>query len=485
MKRRSGDDPVSALDEPDSKRSTPSSSAIHSFPSHSTPSYSISPPSKPDIAWSSSSKIDSSLVPSKSLPFLSLPNIPIDSFGVRVSYAGLGMKWEKVGGTLLCLSSSSLRGSAFIAAFDMDHTLIVPKSGAKFPTNRGDWSWMLPEVPAMLKRLYALGYNIVVFSNQNGISTGKQNASDIMGKLQDMCADINVPMQAFCASHADKFRKPSSEMFHTFVSKFNGGVEVNMEKSFYIGDAAGRPLGWAPKRKADHGTVDRKFAANCGLPFQTPEEFFLGHPSAAFHWRSIDPQEVLKSFEPQISSSSSSSSSSQKQKSLELVKSLVESLGKQLEMILMVGCPASGKSTFVVRNVEPKGYTRVNRDLLGDLNKCKSAAKAALANGKSVVIDNTNPSASARAEYIALAKQFGASVRVFIMTTPPELADHCNLYRERQNGTKRIPDIAYNMYRKNFQEPHLSEGITEIVKVPWVPNFDNEKDKSLFLQWTE
>lgn len=38
------------------------------------------------------------------------------------------------------------------------------------------------------------------------------------------------------------------------------------EKSFYVGDAAGRT--------GDHNDTDRKFAVNAGLIFYTPEQYF-------------------------------------------------------------------------------------------------------------------------------------------------------------------------------------------------------------------
>jgi bifunctional polynucleotide phosphatase/kinase len=45
-----------------------------------------------------------------------------------------------------------------------------------------------------------------------------------------------------------------------------------MEKSFYVGDAAGRPGN--KFRARDHSCDDRKFALNAGLQFLTPEMFF-------------------------------------------------------------------------------------------------------------------------------------------------------------------------------------------------------------------
>jgi bifunctional polynucleotide phosphatase/kinase len=64
----------------------------------------------------------------------------------------------------------------------------------------------------------------------------------------------------------------------------------------------------------------------------------------------------------------------------------------------------------------------------------------------SVVIDNTNPSASVRAEYIAIAQDQEIPVRCFVFKTPLELAQHMNSYRQNVFGVKHVPGVGYNMY---------------------------------------
>lgn len=81
------------------------------------------------------------------------------------------------------------------------------------------------------------------------------------------------------------------------------------------------------------------------------------------------------------------------------------------EMVLMVGAPGSGKSTFCVNHL-PK-YVRVNRDTLKTKEKCYKVADEALGQGKSVVIDNTNPKKEDRRYFIDLAKKHGVKVRCF------------------------------------------------------------------------
>lgn len=47
----------------------------------------------------------------------------------------------------------------------------------------------------------------------------------------------------------------------------------------------------------------------------------------------------------------------------------------------------------------------VNRDTLKTKEKCLKVAQEAVDAGKSVVIDNTSPEASTRAEYVRMAKK--------------------------------------------------------------------------------
>lgn len=77
------------------------------------------------------------------------------------------------------------------------------------------------------------------------------------------------------------------------------------------------------------------------------------------------------------------------------------------DLVIMVGPPASGKSSFAKDTLVSHGYMWINRDTLNTPAKCLRATEEAMKAGKNVVIDNTNPSRSARADYIDLAKEEG------------------------------------------------------------------------------
>jgi bifunctional polynucleotide phosphatase/kinase len=190
-------------------------------------------------------------------------------------------------------------GKLKVAAFDMDGTLLRPKSGP-FPKNRSDWQW-LDNVPAKLKALHADGFAIVIFSNQKGISSKKQSATDIMGKIDDLTAAAGVPLAAFFSASGDHYRKPSLGMWYAYAdaclalqpsrrpAPADGASAtalpplsswIDFDASFYCGDAAGR-FAVGKSIAKDHSDGDRAFALNAGLRFFTQDQYFAGAPAPA------------------------------------------------------------------------------------------------------------------------------------------------------------------------------------------------------------
>ena len=49
---------------------------------------------------------------------------------------------------------------------------------------------------------------------------------------------------------------------------------------------------------------------------------------------------------------------------------------------------------------------------------------------------------------------------------------------------RRLPDIAYNMFKSQFEYVTMDEGYSEILHIDFVPHFDNKDDEDLFKQWT-
>ncbi|XP_034237622.1 uncharacterized protein F21D5.5 [Thrips palmi] len=372
--------------------------------------------------------------------------------------------WQSIeNGKLLTFLSKGCHCSDKIAAYDMDGTIITTKSGKVFPENPNDWKILWPEIPSKLQKLHRDGFKIVIFTNQAGISRGKTTVSEIQQKIGKVISALGVPVQAFVATGDTIFRKPAPGMWDILTKERNGELSINMDESFYCGDAAGRPENWVPKRKKDFSCSDRLFARNLGLRFYTPEEHFLGQRAAPFKLPDFDPALMPEADAALIHPPSAKLISSSQ------------------EILLMVGFPGSGKSFFCKEYLIPAGYKHVNRDTLGSWQKCVAAAESALKGGHSVVVDNTNPDAESRARYIELASKYKIPCRCAMIGESITRARHNNKFRELIGEPHQpISEMIMNSHKSKFKEPEETEGFQEVIKISFKPKFTNKKHERLY-----
>lgn len=161
----------------------------------------------------------------------------------------------------------------------------------------------------------------------------------------------------------------------------------------------------------------------------------------------------------------------------------------------MVGPPASGKSTFCEDYFAD--HERVNQDSLKTFAKCKKAAKGAIQNGKSVVIDNTNGSVEVRVspladkqtrkKWIDLASEVKVPIRVVVMDVSKPLARHLNGFRSigLSGDGRRVPSVALNMFFSKYKVPKKEEGFQRVDTVPFVPKpFASKEEEEFFYSVT-
>ena len=136
-----------------------------------------------------------------------------------------------------------------------------------------------------------------------------------------------------------------------------------------------------------------------------------------------------------------------------------------MECVILIGLPASGKSTFF-RERFAGTHDHVSKDLLRNNRRPRrrqdQLVAESLASGRSVVIDNTNPSAAVRAPLIAMAKAHGAEVVGYVFAT--EAGDALRRNRVRE-GRERVPDVAIFTARKRLEPPTLAEGFDRVFVV--------------------
>ncbi|XP_055752297.1 bifunctional polynucleotide phosphatase/kinase isoform X3 [Salvelinus fontinalis] len=298
--------------------------------------------------------------------------------------------WQQIG-NLMLYTAVGVTGSTKIAGFDIDGCIITTNSGKVFPTSPDDWRILFPEIQPKLASLLKKGYKVVFFTNQMGISRGKLKPEDFKSKVENVLKTLQLPIQVFVASGPGIYRKPVMGMWEHLCEKF---------------------------------------ALNLGLQFHTPEEFFLGWKIAPFSLPPFDSRKCdsnARLYDPPSASLTST---------------------KQ-EVIIAVGFPASGKSSFFHTHIVPKGYVYVNRDTLGSWQSCVSACERALKEGRSVAVDNTNPDPESRKRYVDVSQSLGVSCRCFNFSASLEQAKHNNRFREMAPSTTKhlkVNDMIFHSY---------------------------------------
>lgn len=130
-----------------------------------------------------------------------------------------------------------------------------------------------------------------------------------------------------------------------------------------------------------------------------------------------------------------------------------------------MGLPASGKTSFY-RERFAATHDHVSKDLMRHNRRPQRRQEQllgeALGAGRSVVIDNTNPSVTVRAPLIAVARANGAEVVGYFFETDAGTALRRNRARE---GHARVPDVAIFATRKQLQPPSYEEGFDRLFDV--------------------
>jgi len=317
-----------------------------------------------------------------------------------------------------------------IACFDLDYTLIKPKSGKKFPIDKNDHMWLYENVPEILKNYYNNNYTIVVFTNQKNI----KNYDDFKYKLEQIQIKLNIPINYLVSIKNDKYRKPRIGMYEYLESIYP--CKIDKTNSFYSGDACGR--------KTDFSDSDILFAYNIHLPFVVPEKIFKQNN----HMEPIIKTNPLKDY---VSDS-------------EYEKNILEKINSYLHSktcIINIGIQASGKSHFTHNLVNMCNIFNI---VSNDDNKKFNTFEKLIASESYIIVDNTNPDIETRCKYLDLLKKNNYNIIYLWFNIPLHISNYLNEYRTQMTN-KHIPNVAYNVYKKKFIEPSYEENVDVIIEI--------------------
>ena len=327
-----------------------------------------------------------------------------------------------------------------IAAFDMDHTLIKPINNKKFSETDSDWELYCDSISKRLLKLSNEDYELVIITNQKGISSGKVDIEVFKNKIKKIVNHFGLHFVILVSLEDDLYRKPRTKLWTEFILG-------NLETSFFCGDAAGCPN--------DFSDSDLKFALNVGIKFVYRDEF-LGEKVK------IPPIKYAVDFSKIVTKND-----------YNFIKSADQ------EVIINVGLPASGKSHFTKNCIVPLNYIQINQDILKTKAKCLKLFEASLSSGKSVVVDNTNLTKENRKEYLDIAKKYKVKCRCLNFIVTKEVCIHNSYYRNyiTDGDTKVIPNLVFNIMNKKYKAPELVEGFLKIDEIKFSFNSDNDSVK--------
>ena len=291
--------------------------------------------------------------------------------------------WHRPSSSVFLYVSEGIKNTGYVAGFDMDWTLARSYRGF-WPKDPSDIKLMARRTDK-LRELQERGWTIVVFTNQKSTTDNKVKFN--FERVNHFIKLVGLDLILVMATGTDKYRKPDTGMYE-LVQKVLGPIK----KSFYCGDAAGRT--------GDFSDSDKIFSQNLSIKFYEPEHIF--------------PNPTIE-------------------------------IPTERCMIVFVGMPGVGKTTYYSTYLKPLNYHHVNQDTLGSKAKCLRVTRDACQKGQCVAIDCTNPGLSRREEFYSIGSKYNYNLVTIFFEGDG-----------RQRNKLRpdpVPTIGYSMYYKYLVEP--------------------------------
>jgi bifunctional polynucleotide phosphatase/kinase len=286
--------------------------------------------------------------------------------------------------------------------FDLDGTLTANPNGNPY---KSDDIVFFGNIKKMVKQLEDTGAVVAIISNQSAWDSFSGNKE----KFKKLETELPSVIQMVATGKYSPYRKPNPLIYNELL-RILQTTHRDLKEVYFCGDAAGADHPFPPYRWADS---DKGFAEAIGAVFKTPDQV--------------------------------------------IPKCILPPPKAEQELIIMVGNPGSGKST-TCRHYESLGYEIINQDTLGTRAKVLKTLKTKWAEGKSCIIDSTNPSTEKRLEYIDICRNLTLDVRVRVFW---HIRDG-RPFNDLRLPEHRVGAIVYNIYTKHFEHPELDATFLKI-----------------------
>lgn len=298
--------------------------------------------------------------------------------------------------------------------FDLDGTLINYKDGLDpkfYPGDPSNWHFLGNGILDKLKEL-DLNYTIFIITNQLNVNECK------LQMIQQVFNSLEQLPHILIANKRNIYRKPSAG-FTNLIEKILqiNNINFNRENSYYCGDTIGKNDPYPPYQRESGD--DLQFSLQSGIKFIRPCDLF-----PKFDWIPYDVinnQNVMK-----------------------------------YNLIIMMGNPGSGKTTYSKSLETYASYVRFSQDEVGDLEKQSKNILSHLMLNHNVVLDATFPSNIKRILWITMANKL--SLKVAIVWC---IRDGRPFNSLRETPVSHFAYSGKYGYTKNFNDPyekHLISG---------------------------
>ncbi|MFL5352160.1 AAA family ATPase [Archangium sp.] len=136
-----------------------------------------------------------------------------------------------------------------------------------------------------------------------------------------------------------------------------------------------------------------------------------------------------------------------------------------MDLVLFIGLQGSGKSSFY-RERFAATHVHVSKDLWPNARRREARQRRliseALAQGRSVVVDNTHPLVEDRAPLIAIGREKGARVVGYVFESDLEA---CLARNAARVGRARVEDKALHITWRKLRWPSYAEGFDALFHV--------------------